>query len=112
MSPECPLRLDGTYVAKLAYSGDVFGTGGQGLLYELGAGFELPLAAELTVGIGSYDLSDALGGRYTYARFALARPFEPAVATLGYCDTGDEAAELFYAAAAGDRVYVSLAFAF
>lgn len=96
------------YSTTVAYSDDVFASGAKGLLYSLGAHYQLPADVSLAFGYGHYDLSDAYEASYSYLDVGLSRSLGDVAATLAYHVTFGDAGPIFYEQVTGSRYVLSL----
>lgn len=83
--------------ANVAYSDDVFHSGGAGYYYALTSDFPLPLPYQLSVhaGVGYSDLTDALGFGYYDWQLGVAKKLRSMTFGLTYYDTDAGGVSLF-----------------
>lgn len=98
----------GTYSASVAYSGDVDGTGADGVLLKIGASFALPSDTTFDVSYGHYDLSNAYETAYSYSEATLARSLGNTEVAFAYIDTFHSAESIYGNQATGQRFVLSL----
>ncbi|MEO1244187.1 MAG: TorF family putative porin [Pseudomonadota bacterium] len=104
--------LDELVGATVGYSSNVFGTGREAWVYELGAQLELPGKLDIAAGAGWYDLSASAGDGYAYTALALSRTFERATVSLICNYTSSSARDLFSAELTGRRLVAALSISF
>ncbi|MGI9293023.1 MAG: TorF family putative porin [Pseudomonadales bacterium] len=94
--------------AMIGYSNDVFGSGADGWVYQLGV--EADIFADLTISTcyGYYDLDRAYGASYSYLDIGVSREFGSLSVSLSYHNTSGTVDELFYEDTIGSRVALSL----
>jgi uncharacterized protein (TIGR02001 family) len=97
--------------ATICYSNDAFGTGHDGVLYEIGAQYPLAHGVELSGRFGDYRLARAFAPDYRYYSIGLERNFGKLTVSGRYHDT-DGAAERIWGDAAGARFTLQLSVAF
>lgn len=94
--------------ATIGFAKNVDGTEANSWFYELDNTFDLPTDMTLELGLGYYDLEDAYGAGYSYARASLSRYFDDNALALALFSTFGDVDEVFYRQASGTRVVLSL----
>ncbi len=102
------LCFDDRLSATLGYSNSVDGTDSESWFSELGYEFTLPRDVAFEVAYGYYDLSNAYGSGYGYARADVTRDFAAAQVTLSYYDAFGGADKIFFEQASDSRFVVSI----
>lgn len=94
--------------ATAGYSNDVFGSGADGWLYQLGAGVDVFSDLRISMFYGYYDLDRAYDASYSYFGMEVSREFGFLTVGLSYHNTRGAVGELFYEDTTGSRVALSL----
>ncbi len=97
---------------SFGYSENVFGTGDIGRFYAASTTLDLTSRAWLDIGLGYYDLQDAMDISYGYAEASFVYDAEPLQWRLSYFTSDDEARTAFGPAAAHNRLVVAVSMAF
>ena len=106
------LTVDDRHRLTIAYSPDVFGSGGSSTYFSAATVFELPARLELGLELGRYDLQNSYAESYTHAAVSLAGGFGLFDWTLAYHRTSDAAAKIFHESTVAPEIVLSLSLAF
>lgn len=106
------LTLDERHSLNVAYSPDVFGSGGSSTYVSAATVFDLPASLELALEIGRYDLQDSYGESYSHAAVSIAGDFDVFAWTLGYHRTSDAAKTIFHESTVAPEFVLSLSMSF
>ncbi len=106
------ITVDDTHTVTVAYSPDVFGSGGSSLYYSASTIFDLRANLELALELGRYDLRNSYGDSYDHAAVSIAGGFELLKWTLGYHRTSGDAKMIFHESTVAPEFVLSLSVAF
>ncbi|MGB5690407.1 MAG: TorF family putative porin [Woeseiaceae bacterium] len=102
------LCFDDRLSATLGYSNSVDGTDTESWFSELGYEFALPRDVAFGVAYGYYDLSNAYGSGYGYARADWTRDFAATQLSLSYYEPFGGADQIYFEQASDSRFVVSI----
>ena len=106
------VTADDRHSVTVAYSPDVFGSGGSSLYYSASTMFELPANLELALELGRYDLRNSYAESYDHAAVSIAGSFEALNWTLAYHRTSNDAKKIFHASTVAPEFVLSLSVSF
>ncbi|MGI9286359.1 MAG: TorF family putative porin [Pseudomonadales bacterium] len=94
--------------ATIGYSNDVFGSGADGWVYQLGTEVDIFANLKVSTFYGYYDLHTAYDASYSYLEVGVSRELGFLSVGLSYHNTWGAVDELFYEETTGSRIALSL----
>jgi uncharacterized protein (TIGR02001 family) len=106
------VTVDDRYSVTVAWSPDVFGSGGSSLYYSASTVFDLPANLLLALELGRYDLRKSYGESYDHAAASITGSLDPLRWTLGYHLTSGDAKTIFQESTVAPEFVLSFSVSF